>query len=53
VQEGGIAFGVQRDLQFSWKRRRGVEIGSSTVDYCVGPGDVSACLHLEKVESRI
>jgi len=52
VEEGGIGFGVQRDFLltvFMEEEEEEEEVSSGTVRYCAGPGDVSECLHLEKV----
>jgi len=56
---GGIGFGVEYDFLLSVfmeeeeEEEEEEEVPSSTVPYCAGPGDVSECLHLGKVESRI
>ena len=50
MEEGGIGFGVQRDFLLSvFMEEEEEEVSSSTVRYRAGPGDVSKCLHLEKV----
>jgi len=51
---GGIGFGVERDfLLCVFMEEDEEEVPSSVAPYYVGPGDVSECSHLGKVEPRI